>query len=252
MSRLTISPVIGITTFGQNEQSHYHLASTYVEAVRLAGGLPVLLPPDEPLPTAILEFIDGLIFSGGGDLDPATYNSASHPAISVVDHKRDTFELNLAKAALKTDIPLLGICRGIGLLNVASGGTLLPHVPDVFGEIVAHTGKDNHPVEHLVQIESDTLLAKVIGLTETSVVSLHHQAVHEIAAEWRISAYASDGVIEALEHKYHPWAIALQWHPEMTIHAPCQERIFQALVAAACARKMKNSLATAEYLTKVC
>lgn len=106
-------PIIGITTFNQNEQGNYHIASTYIEAVRCSGGLPVLLPPEEPNPPAILEFVDGLIFSGGGDLDPATYHGSRHSAISMVDPKRDAFELTLSQFALKSNIPILGICRGI-------------------------------------------------------------------------------------------------------------------------------------------
>lgn len=140
MNKFT-QPTIGITTFGQNEHGHYHLADTYVEAVRCSGGLPVLLPPDEPSSSAaILEVVDGLIFSGGGDLDPATYNGSMHPTVSQVNHKRDAFELTLLRLALKTDIPVLGICRGIGVMNVASGGSLVTHIPDEFGEVVAHTG----------------------------------------------------------------------------------------------------------------
>lgn len=111
---MTQPPIIGITTFGQNKDGHYHLASASVEAVRSSGGLPVLLPPEEPDPSAILEFVDGLIFSGGGDLDPATYNGSVHPTISMVNPKRDAFELKLSKLALENDIPVLGICRGIG------------------------------------------------------------------------------------------------------------------------------------------
>lgn len=237
---MTQPHVIGITTFDQNEQGHYHLAGTYVEAVRLAGGLPVLLPPKEPTPSAILEFVDGLIFSGGGDLDPATYNGSLHPTISTVDPKRDAFELTLARLALKTDIPILGICRGIGVLSVASGGSLITHIPDEFGERVAHSGKSTQTVEHLVRIEPQSHLAKVVGSTKVAVVSGHHQAVCTAPPGWRVAAYAFDGVIEALEHEHHPWAIALQWHPELAIKDRLQQRIFQALVEAAGAKLPKR------------
>ena len=234
INKLTRPPIIGITTFDQNENGHYHLASANVEAVRLAGGLPVLLPPDEPNPTAILDVVDGLIFSGGGDLAPATYNGSLHPSISQVEHERDTFELTLARLALNTDIPVLGVCRGIGILTVASGGTLVPHVPDEFGKVVAHTGEPTQKtVKHQVQIEPQSQLAEVIGTTVATVVSGHHQAVSCVPPGWRITAHASDGVIEALEHEHHPWAIALQWHPELALDDPLQQRIFQSLVEAA-------------------
>jgi putative glutamine amidotransferase len=232
--------IIGITTFDHNEHGHYHLASASVEAVRSSGGLPVLLPPDEPDPSGILEFVDGLIFSGGSDLDPTTYNGSVHPTISRVEPKRDAFELTLARLALNTDIPVLGICRGIGILSVASGGSLVAHIPDEFGEVVAHTGGCTQTVEHLVRIEPHSRLAKVIGSTEVTVVSSHHQAVRTVPPGWRVAAYASDGVIEALEHEHHPWAIALQWHPELAIDDRLQQRLFHALVEAARARKIMS------------
>lgn len=245
---MTRPHVIGITTFAQNEHGHYHLASACVEAVRLAGGLPVLLPPDEPDPAAILEFVDGLIFSGGGDLDPATYNGSGNSTISMVDPKRDAFELTLARLALNTDIPVLGICRGLGVLNVASGGSMVTHIPDEFGKIVAHTGEHTQTVEHFVRIEPHSHLAKVVESTEVTVVSGHHQAVRTVPLGWRVAAYALDGVIEALEHEHHPWAIALQWHPELAIDDRLQQRIFHALVAAARARKIGYTALTVPTL----
>ena len=241
--------VIGITTFNQNEQGHYHLASTYVEAVRLAGGLPILLTPNEPEPAAILKFVDGLIFSGGGDLDPATYNGSVHPTINMVNPQRDAFELTLAKLALNTNIPVLGICRGIGVLSVASGGTMVTNIADEFGKVVAHNGGPNQTVEHLVRIEPQSRLAKIVESTEVTVVSLHHQAVRTVPPGWRVAAYSSDGVIEALEHEYHPWAIALQWHPELAIDDCLQQQIFYALVAAAHARKIASKN---KYLSTLC
>lgn len=170
MHKLT-RPTIGITTFGENESGHYHLANTYVEGVRRAGGLPILLPPGQPQEgAAILEVVDGLILSGGGDLDPATYKGPAHPAISHVNPERDRFEITLAKLALNTEIPILGICRGIGVLNVVSGGTLVPHIPDEFGEIVAHMGS-TQTVEHQVWIEPKSRLASIVAATEATVVS---------------------------------------------------------------------------------
>lgn len=240
MSKLTRSPVIGITTFGQNEHGHYHLASTCVEAVRCWGGLPVLLPPDEPSQCTILEVVDGLILSGGGDLSPATYNGSMHPAISKVDPKRDAFELTLARLALNTDIPILGICRGMGVMSVASGGSLVPHIPDEFGEVVAHAGGATQTVEHQVLIEPQSRLGKLIGATVVTVVSGHHQAVRSPTPGWRVTAHALDGVIEALEHEHHPWAIALQWHPELAIDNPQQQRIFQSLVEAGRDRNIRR------------
>lgn len=234
-------PIIGITTLDQNDCGHYHLASNSVETVRLAGGFPILLPPDDPNPAAVLEFVDGLIFSGGGDLDPATYDGSIHPTITKVDPKRDAFELELARLALNNDIPVLGICRGLGVLSVVSGGSLVAHIPDTFGEVVAHAGGLSQTVKHLVRIEPQSQLAKICGTTEVTVVSGHHQAVHSVPPGWRVAAYASDGVIEALEHEHHSWAIALQWHPELATNDSLQQRIFHALVEAARGRKILSN-----------
>ncbi|MBD2772285.1 gamma-glutamyl-gamma-aminobutyrate hydrolase family protein [Iningainema tapete] len=230
-------PTIGITTFTQNEEGHYHITGTYVEIIRRHGGLPILLPPDEPEECeAILQIVDGLIFTGGGDLDPVTYNAKMHPTISGVNPQRDAFELKLAKLALSTDTPILGICRGIAVMNVATGGSLVTHIPDEFGSGVKHTGEPSESVQHQVQIEPHSRLASILGATDVTVVSLHHQAVRTVPPLWRIAAQAKDGVIEALEHKYHPWAFALQWHPELAADDIIQQRIFQALVEAARAK----------------
>ena len=238
MTDSTQLPVIGITTFGQNEYGNYCSHHAYVEAVRLAGGLPVLLPPGEPDPAAILNVVDGLIFTGGGDIDPATYNGDLHPTIARVDPQRDAFELTLARLVLNTDIPVLGICRGLEVLVVTSGGTLVSHIPDEYGEVVEHTKDRIHTSEHRVQIMPESRLATMIGTTEATIVSWHHQAARTVPPGWRVTAYAADGLIEALEHEHHPWAIAVQWHPELSLNDPLQQRLFQALVKAARSGKL--------------
>lgn len=238
MTDSTQLPVIGITTFGQNEYGNYCSHHAYVEAVRLAGGLPVLLPPGEPDPAAILNVVDGLIFTGGGDIDPATYNGDLHPTIARVDPQRDAFELTLARLVLNTDIPVLGICRGLEVLVVTSGGTLVSHIPDEYGEVVGHTKDRIHTSEHRVQIMPESRLATMIGTTEATIVSWHHQAARTVPPGWRVTAYAADGLIEALEHEHHPWAIAVQWHPELSLNDPLQQRLFQALVKAARSGKL--------------
>lgn len=122
-------------------------------------------------------------------------------------------------------------------MSVASGGSLVTHIPTEIGEFVAHAGESSMPVEHSVQIEPQSRLAQVIGAIEVRVISLHHQAVSAVPSGWRITAIAKDGVIEALEHEHHPWAVGLQWHPEMACAQPQQQRIFSALVEAAYSRK---------------
>ncbi len=231
------SPLIGITTSGQMLRGSFCLSRLYVEAVRFAGGVPILIPAGESDLSTILAALDGLIFSGGGDIDPATYNGVSHPTIYNVDPERDRTELALAQLALATDLPILGICRGLEVLVVATGGNLIPHLPDEFGEIVVHRLDQLHSIEHSVKIASKSRLAQIIGAAEVKVVSWHHQAAKTVPLEWCATAWAADGVIEAVEHNHHPWAIALQWHPEVSIHDPLQQQIFQAFVAAARTRK---------------
>jgi putative glutamine amidotransferase len=234
-------PTIGITTFNQNEDGQYHIKNTFVEAIRRCGGLPILLPPGQPEESAaILEVVDGLIFSGGGDLDPAIYNGEYHSAIKGVDRTRDAFELKLFNQALNTNIPLLGVCRGLAVMAVASGASLVAHIPSEFGELVAHTGDSSQSVNHQVEINPQSHLASIMEATAVEVVSMHHQSLRTLPAGWRLAARAIDGVVEAIEYEYHPWAIGVQWHPELAIDNPQQLRIFQALVEAARARKIKN------------
>ncbi|MFB2918528.1 gamma-glutamyl-gamma-aminobutyrate hydrolase family protein [Aerosakkonema funiforme] len=229
-------PLIGITTSSQHQTASFCVRREYVDAVRLAGGLPMLLTPGEPNVATILESVDGIVFSGGGDIDPAAYNGAAHPSIYNVDAERDRFELSLAQLALETDIPILGICRGLEILVVASGGKLVTHLPDEFGETIVHRAEQARPCEHNVQITPNSRLATIIGPGEAKIVSWHHQAASTIPPDWRLTAQASDGVIEALEHQHHPWALALQWHPELSLNDERQQRIFRTFVAAAAHR----------------
>lgn len=226
-------PLIGITTSSQMLAGSFCLSRLYVEAVRSAGGVPVLIPAGEPDSSTILSRLDGLILSGGGDLDPEIYNGRSHVTIYNVDRERDRSEISLAQLILSTNIPVLGICRGLEVLVVATGGSLIPHLPDEVGEVVIHRAEQSLAAEHSVKMAANSRLAEIVGATELNVFSWHHQAAKIVPQEWNVTAQAADGVIEALEHKHHPWAIALQWHPELAIHAPLQQRIFQAFVHAA-------------------
>lgn len=233
-----ILPTIGITTQRQDESGNYYSPAGYANAVRRAGGVPILLPPGEPDPMVLLKVVDGLVFTGGGDLAPATYNAASHPCVYGVDPERDASELALAKLALASDIPVLGICRGLEVLMVASGGDLVQHLPDEFGETIQHRLELLRPSEHPVQIVPNSQLATIVGATEMNVVSWHHQAVRSAPPGWRVTAKAPDGVIEALEHDAHPWGFALQWHPELSPADSLHVQIFHALIEAALARKV--------------
>ena len=232
-------PLIGLTTYGRNTADQFHLYANYLEAVRLAGGIPVLLPPGESRPEVLLERLDGLIFTGGGDVSPDCFGGDDHPTIYSLDSERDQFELKLAELALASVIPVLGICRGLQVLNLASKGEkLVPHVPEVFNQILhriepATLETRAEPANHLVHVTPGSRLADIVQTDAIPVVSWHHQAIKVVPPHWQLAAQAPDGLIEAIEYSRHPWMLALQWHPEMSIQDGFQLKILQAFVEAA-------------------
>jgi putative glutamine amidotransferase len=226
-------PLIGITTYSKNDAESYYLPGQYVEAVRNAGGVPVLLPSGESQVNQILRVVDGLLFAGGGDIDPAVYGGSSHPTISRVDRVRDNFEIALATNIMNMAIPVLGICRGFQILTITTGGKLVAHIPDEYGGKIIHKAENGKSVKHPVRVMPDSRLAKIIGGHELQVESMHHQAAHTVTAEWRIAGNSEDGVIEAIEHKKHPWMIAVLWHPEISLKDSHNQKIFRAFVHAA-------------------
>ncbi len=247
---LSKRPVIGITTYSRSEAGEFYLPGAYVDAVQLAGGVPILLPPNQPDPARILDVVDGLIFSGGGDIEPELYGGAHHSTIYLVDEERDSFELELAKQVLSANVPTLGICRGMQVLNVATGGTLITHVPEVYGDSIAHRlDHPRRPIPHDVQVKLDSRLGAIVGQAEIGVVSWHHQAVKEVPDCWRVSASAADGLVEALEHQEHPWLVAVQWHPELSPEDPIHQSLFQTLVEVA-AREIETGTEGAIALPK--
>jgi putative glutamine amidotransferase len=243
MTKPRQAPLIGISTYGRNGVAAFSLAATYVDAVRAAGGIPVLLPPGEPDAETLLDRVDGLILSGGGDIDPRAYHGASHSSIYNIDTERDEFEFTLARLCLENDLPFLGICRGMEIAIVACGGTLVTHVPDEYGTTVQHrlvpAAGHLYPAKHSVRLLSNSQLGGIVGKTEIEVVSWHHQAVRNLAPGWRVVAESvEDQVIEAVEHQQCSFAIAVQWHPELSPEDVSHQRIFQALVKAASSRKV--------------
>lgn len=228
-------PLIGISSYGRDgEVAAFSIPCGYVDAVRAAGGVPLVLTPGEPDVQRLLDMVDGLILAGGGDVAPHTYGGDSHETIYMVSEERDGFELDLARGALeRPHLPTLCICRGIQVLNVALGGTLYPHLPDHFGSEVNHRLPPRRPTRHPVRIEKDTLLSRVIGGTEADICSWHHQAIREPGEGVQPIAWAPDGVIEAVDVAGHSWCIGVQWHPEMQIGEVAQDRLFEAFVTAA-------------------
>ena len=236
-------PNIGITTGGRSEgyikSRHYDqffsVPAPYVDAVRRAGGIPLLLPPGENAWEALLPLLDGVIITGGTDIDPAEYGGDHRNRhVLPADAERDRFELALARRLLdERETPLLCICRGLQVLNVAAGGTLHEHIPDIRDEDI-HRNEAGLWAMQAVHVESDSLIAEVMGLTLLRTSSGHHQAVKQVGAGLRVTARASDGIIEALESPGHRWLIAVQWHPEVTAaRDPSQQALFDALVAKA-------------------
>lgn len=237
----TSAPLIGVTTYGRNEYSAFTLPTEYVDAVRRAGGIPVLIPPGEAQVTALVARLDGLILTGGPDVDPDHYDGLPHKMIYGIDPERDTMELALARLVAAQDQPTLCICRGAQVMNVALGGTLVEHLPDEVGEQVTHRDPRSIWAVHPVQVEADSQLAEVLQTTATAPNSWHHQAIRHPAPTVKVVARAADGTIEAAEKPDHPWLILVQWHPEATAMSdPTQQRLFDALVAAARQKKEQH------------
>jgi putative glutamine amidotransferase len=233
-------PLIGITTYGPEIKGEegivrFSLPTAYVDAVRLAGGIPMLLPAGEPHLEELLARLDGLVFSGGGDIDPTLHAGGAHDTVYGVVRGRDDFELEIARRALATpELPLLGICRGMQLMNVALGGDLELHLPDRRGEGVPHRTPAREPCFHPVRVEAGSALEKVYAAREFPVCSWHHQELRTLGSGLRAVAWSEDGVVEGVEHAGHPFAIGVQWHPEMQLEEhPLQLRIFEELVARA-------------------
>jgi len=228
-----MKPVIGISARVRREDRFYGVGMDYAEAVVRAGGTPVMIPPiGEPV-AAVIERIDGLLLTGGPDVDPALYGGEMHEAVYGVDPVRDASEIAALRKAMERRMPVLGICRGAQLINVALGGTLIEHL-DGSLEGVLHRSNESKGVRHRVDLAPGTVLATVVGSTSACPVSFHHQAVRKLAAGLEAAAHAPDGVVEAFVMPGYPFLIAVQWHPEMTAaEDPSQQAIFDAFVQAA-------------------
>jgi len=231
-------PRIGLTTYARNEENWFQLPAEYVDAVRRAGGLPVLLAPGETRLDLWLDGLDGLILTGGGDLHPERYGGADHETIYNTDADRDRDELALARHLVESGLPGLCICRGLQVLNVALGGTLITHLPDVVGDRVAHRTADRKPTPHDVAVDAGSRLAGVLGATDVTAASWHHQAVDRLGEGLEVVARAPDGTIEAVEIRGLASLVAVQWHPELTAaDDPVQQRLFDEVVRTARERR---------------
>ena len=223
-------PVIGITTYvtparwGHWDQEAALVPLAYVAAVERAGGRPLLVPPSEDGVEETLAAVDGLVFSGGSDLDPELYDQEPHDETTGVHPERDRAELALLQAALARDMPVLAVCRGSQVLNVARGGDLVQHLPDVVGD-EKHKHTPGTFADHDISLEAGTRLASLLG-EHAPVKSHHHQGFGRIGDGLRVAARAEDGTVEAVEAPGRRLALGVLWHPE----AGEDLRLFEELV----------------------
>jgi putative glutamine amidotransferase len=239
------APLIGITTSltadRTPERAYVNIA--YIRAVQDAGGIPLLLPPhlSAEVRTALWQRLDGLVLTGGGDIDPARFGQPRHPKTDDVAPARDELELALTRRALDDALPLLGICRGIQVLNVALGGTLVQDLPSERPGPIAHSQSEpRHEATHPVKVMGEgTRLGRVLGRLELQVNSMHHQAIDRLGAGLREVAWAPDGVVEGVELPGDErFFLGVQWHPEeLVAHDPAARNLFSAIVDAARRRR---------------
>lgn len=248
---MAVRPLIGIscselrrrdsvrqTPEGEPPREELGLGLTYVKAIQGAGAIPVVLPPlDRKVVDELLDGLAGLCLSGGPDLDPARYRRRPHPHLGPTEPEVDDFELALARRADARQLPLLAICRGAQVLNVARGGALHQHLPDL--EQVGSERIDHRQIEpgetatHPVTVEAGTQLHGLLDRTDLQVNSFHHQAVARLGRGLVATAHAPDGVIEGLEAADHPFAVGVQWHAECLVGRPEHLRLFEGLADAA-------------------
>lgn len=239
-----LRPLIGMCTALERaswsvwDQTAALLPRSYIDAVQRAGGLALMLPPDPRLtadPSEVLDAIDGLLLAGGADIDPGAYGQQPHPRTVETVPERDAFEMSLVRGAIERDIPLLGICRGMQLINVALGGTLMQHLPERYGHdrhlasIGTFEGAD-----HDVELLEGSLAAEVAGETVHATKSHHHQGVDRVGEELIVSGRSPiEGLPEALELPGRRFVLGVQWHPEADEGSP----VIGALVTAAAQRR---------------
>jgi len=242
------APLIGITTNHlKNKDGGYGntLADAYVDAVTAAGGVPVLLPAGIPLTEAraLRQHLSGILLSGGADVSPSRFGGYPHPRVYGVDEARDALEIELVHLAVQTGWPLLAICRGIQVFNVALSGTLFTHIADQLERPLEHDNGSTHPrdyLAHTVQVAAGSLLERILGAGETAVNSMHHQGIEHLSPCLHPAAFSSDGLIEAVELPEHPFALGVQWHPECLPESAQTKAIFEAFVTTAGARLNGN------------
>jgi putative glutamine amidotransferase len=210
------------------------LGVSYLEAVEAAGGIPVILAP---LPArqleSIIDRLDGLCLSGGPDVEPACYGAEAHAELGPTEPEVDLFELGLVRAARRRGLPLLAICRGMQVLNIARGGNLVQHLPDLSDELGHRQQTPASQPSHGVEVAADSGLSRIVGVGRIEVNSFHHQAIDRLGTGLEPIAWADDGVIEAVEAPADVFTLGVQWHAECLTARPEQAALFASLIEAA-------------------
>jgi putative glutamine amidotransferase len=229
-------PLIGLTAGASPDSPDYYvLRWEYLRSIELAGGIPIVLAPSGPaLHPSLIDRLDGVVVTGGPDIEPWVYGQRAEEGLLDVSAERDEFEIGLCHAALERGMPVLGICRGIQLLNVQLGGTLIQDLPAC---PIRHLDlkRPRQALVHPVRLAPGSRLAGILELTELEVNSMHHQAVDHLGAGLAAAAVAPDGVVEAIEAVERPFVVGVQWHPEgfWRDRDHCSARLFRAFVDAA-------------------
>lgn len=232
-------PLIGITTRNRLDPDGHPIVAiqhSYVNSVLQGGGIPFPIPnvlSDDDL-LQVYSQVDGIMFSGGGDISLRHFNGSDHPRIDGVDEARDSTELTLMRAACRDGKPVLGICRGAQVMNAALGGTLYTHIADQLKGALDHAypGDRRRTIVHPVNVDEASRAAGIFGETLLQVNSLHHQGLKDIAPGLRVAGHAPDGLVEIVELPDHPYAFAVQWHPEWLTDQPAMQRLFRSFVVA--------------------
>lgn len=232
-----MKPRIGVTCSTMSPEEgggvpRLQVPEAYVRRVEEAGGLPLILPIANPAWACdYLALVDGLLVIGGDDVDPELYGATPHPRLGPVDRTRDDFEIALVRAARRTGLPTFGICRGVQVMNVALGGTLVQHVPEEVPGALVHGGRADDA--HGIAVTPGSRLADVVGVTAVDVNSHHHQAIAAAAPGFVVTARSPDGVVEAAEIPDLPFFLGVQWHPERMATSESTRRLFRRFVEAA-------------------
>lgn len=214
----------------------------YVDAVLRAGAIPLLVPPQPGNIAELMASLDGVLLTGGRDCDPSIYGEECHASVKPMDGRRQQNDLALARSARELRVPALGVCLGLQIMNIAAGGTLIQDIRSEIDTDIEHESEPDGRRRHAVRVDEGSILSSIVVGPHFEVNSSHHQAVRATGDGLRITAWAPDGVAEAIEDPEHPFYIGVQWHPEDMTGEESAERIFRAFIAAAVRRAESRAL----------